>query len=114
MWLAPLERGNGSPWIGVVMSGLRLARRIGSVAALCVAAAGATRAQAQCAQRDTPNIIQPGNPLWALDKNVYPNSETNNATAAITAANPRSGLGSLELSTSGSLFDWAFFKRLFA
>ncbi len=96
------------------MSRNRLARVIGAVAALSFATAGAVRAQGGCVQRDTPNIIQPGNPLWALDKNVYPNSETNGATAAITGANPRSGLGSLELTTSGSLFDWAFFKRVAA
>ena len=96
------------------MSGLWLARVIGSVTALSIAAAGATRAEAQCVQRNTPNIIQPGDPTWTLDKNVYPNSETNGGTAAITATNPRSGLGSLQLSTSGSLFDWAFFKRVSA
>ena len=64
-----------------------------------------------CPSRDTPTLIYPGDPRWALDQNVYP-AESNLATAAITGANPRSGNGSLELSTSGSLFDWAFFQRL--
>jgi hypothetical protein len=63
-----------------------------------------------CSPRDTPNLIYPGDPRWLLDKNVYP-SAANLATAAITGTNPRSGNGSLELTTSGSLFDWAFFKR---
>src|ERR1041385_89071 len=106
MCLALLRDGTATLHIGVRMSGSRLARMIGSIAALSVAAAGATRAEAQCVQRDTPNIIQPGDPTWALDKNVYPNSETNGATPAIPATNPRSGLGSLQLSPSGSLFDW--------
>jgi hypothetical protein len=64
-----------------------------------------------CVQRDTPNLIYPGDPRWALDKNVYP-AAVNFATAAITGTNPRSGNGSLELTTTGSLFDWAFFKRV--
>ena len=66
-----------------------------------------------CTQRDTPNLIYPGDPAWALDKNVYP-ANVNLATAAITGTNPRSGNGSLELATTGSLFDWAFFKRVSA
>lgn len=64
-----------------------------------------------CAQRDTPNKILPGDPRWAADLNVYPN-QTNFATIGITGNNPRSGNGSLEATTSGSLFDWAFFQRL--
>jgi len=64
-----------------------------------------------CGPRDTPNKIFPGDPRWLLDKNVYP-VESNFATAVITPTNPRSGNGSLELTTSGSLFDWAFFKRI--
>ncbi|HEV8356257.1 MAG TPA: PEP-CTERM sorting domain-containing protein [Gemmatimonadales bacterium] len=95
------------------MMGRTRVRAIGLTAALCALAAGTARADGQqCVQRDTPNIIQPGNPLWAADLNVYPGGPTNNGTVDITATNPRSGLGSLELSTSGSLFDWAFFKRL--
>ncbi len=64
-----------------------------------------------CGQRDTPNLIFPGDPRWAADLNVYPN-QSNAGTVGITGNNPRSGNGSLELSTSGSLFDWAFFQRL--
>jgi len=79
--------------------------------AVTAGSASALRADVSCVQRNTPNIIQPGNPLWAKDLNVYPNA-SNNGTADITMSNPRSGLGSLELSTSGSLFDWAFFKRV--
>ncbi len=63
-----------------------------------------------CVQRDTPNKILPGNPSWAADLNVYPDA-VNSGTVAITGANPRSGNGSLEATTSGNLFDWAFFKR---
>src|SRR6266542_5882409 len=101
---------------GVEMSGTMLPRVIGVAAALCVAAAAPVWADApQCVQRDTPNIIEPGNPLWAADLNVYPNQcEANSGTVAITTHNPRSGLGSLALTTSGSLFDWAFFKRVSA
>ncbi|MGH7562060.1 MAG: PEP-CTERM sorting domain-containing protein [Gemmatimonadales bacterium] len=75
-----------------------------------MATAAPAGAQSFCAQRDTPTIIQPGDPRWLADFNVYP-SEVNHATVDITATNPRSGTGSLELTTSGSLFDWAFFKR---
>jgi hypothetical protein len=65
---------------------------------------------ASCVQRDTPNLILPGSPLWAADLNVYPDAD-NDGTVAITGANPRSGNGSLALTTTGNLFDWAFFKR---
>lgn len=86
------------------------------VAAALISLAAASTAEARdatCPQRDTPNIIQPGNPLWAKDLNVYPGqAETNNAALDITATNPRSGTGSLELTTTGDLFDWAFFKRV--
>lgn len=64
-----------------------------------------------CGPRDTPNLIFPGDPRWLLDKNVYPGTP-NLGSAAITPVNPRSGNGSLELTTTGSLFDWAFFKRV--
>lgn len=64
-----------------------------------------------CVARNTPDKIFPGDPRWAADLNVYPN-QTNNATVDITGNNPRSGNGSLELTTSGNLFDWAFFQRL--
>jgi len=82
--------------------------------ALGVAAVPSLRAQPAgeaCIQRDTPNLIFPGDPRWAADLNVYPDTP-NLATVAITSANPRSGNGSLDLTTSGSLFDWAFFKRV--
>ena len=80
-------------------------------AVLGTAAAGTAAAQSSCGQRDTPTIIQPGDPRWSVDLNVYPDDQ-NNATIGITTSNPRSGTGSLELSTSGSLFDWAFFERV--
>lgn len=64
-----------------------------------------------CGFRDTPNAIYPGNPTWAVDYNVYP-VEINASTVAINGANPRSGNGSLAVTTSGSLFDWGFFQRL--
>jgi hypothetical protein len=70
----------------------------------------AVHAVESCIQRDTPNIILPGDPTWAADLNVYPNA-VNSGTVAITADNPRSGDGSLALTTSGSLYDWAFFQR---
>jgi hypothetical protein len=80
-------------------------------AALFGGAAPALSAQDVCGQRDTPNLIFPGDPRWLVDKNVYP-SDVNLASVAITPTNPRSGNGSLELTTTGSLFDWAFFKRV--
>ena len=84
-----------------------------AVCALLMGAAGpawALPTSPSCIQRDTPNLIPPGDPIWAADLNVYP-SATNDGTVAITGDNPRSGNGSLALTTSGSLFDWAFFKR---
>src|SRR5262249_40232767 len=63
-----------------------------------------------CGPRDTPDLVFPGDPRWLLDKNVYP-AEINFGNAAITGTNPRSATGSLELTTTGSLFDWAFSKR---
>jgi hypothetical protein len=84
---------------------------LGSALLLLGAAAPLSAADPVCGPRDTPNLIFPGDPRWAIDKNVYP-AESNLATIAITAANPRSGNGSLELTTTGSLFDWAFFKRV--
>ncbi|HTL05874.1 MAG TPA: PEP-CTERM sorting domain-containing protein [Gemmatimonadales bacterium] len=71
----------------------------------------ARSANPSCVQQDTPNKILPGDPRWAADLNVYPNA-TNFGTVGITGNNPRSGNGSLEATTSGSLFDWAFFQRL--
>lgn len=94
------------------MSVRKLASRLVFAAALVAGGAASLAAQpAGCPERDTPNQIYPGDPRWALDLNVYP-STINFATAAITGTNPRSGNGSLELGTTGSLFDWAFFKRV--
>src|ERR1043166_711792 len=112
--LAPPSMWKALSLSGAAMSGIGFARVIGTAAALSVAAVATVRADAQCTQRDTPNIIAPGNPLWSADLNVYPQGESNSGTVAITQTNPRSGTGSLELTTAGSLFDWAFFKRVSA
>jgi len=93
------------------MSRINRFRLIAPLAALVVAGAAPVAAEGSCVQRNTPNTILPGDPRWAADLNVYPN-QTNFATVDITGNNPRSGNGSLELTTSGSLFDWAFFQRL--
>ena len=88
-------------------------RRAAVACALLLGAASPLRALAtsqNCVERDTPNQVFPGDPAWAADLNVYPNA-VNSGTIGITGANPRSGNGSLEATTSGSLFDWAFFKR---
>jgi hypothetical protein len=88
-------------------------RRMLALCALLLGAAGpmwALPTSPSCIQRDTPNLIFPGDPTWAADLNVYPDAG-NAGTVAITGDNPRSGNGSLALTTSGSLFDWAFFKR---
>jgi PEP-CTERM motif-containing protein len=87
------------------------ARVLCSALLLSGAAAPLFAAVPACGPRDTPTLIFPGDSRWAVDKNVYP-VESNLATIAITPANPRSGNGSLELATTGSLFDWAFFKRV--
>lgn len=86
---------------------------VSALVAAALVAGGSSRllAQSGCDARNTPNLIFPGDTRWALDKNVYP-AAVNFADAAITGANPRSGNGSLELTTTGSLFDWAFFKRV--
>jgi hypothetical protein len=81
---------------------------------IALALAGAVPLAAQgtgCGPRDTPNLIYPGDTRWKVDLNVYPTAN-NLGTVGITGTNPRSGNGSLELTTSGSLFDWAFFQRL--
>ena len=93
-------------WFGNRRHGL-----LGLGAVFCLAVARPLLAADSCGPRDTPNKIFPGDPRWALDKNVYP-AEQNFATAAITGTNPRSGNGSLEATATGSLFDWAFFKRV--
>jgi len=93
------------------MSAVRSGVRFLAVALLCGAAAPEAYAQAACGQRDTPSLVFPGDPRWLVDKNVYP-ADVNLAGIAITANNPRSGNGSLEVTTTGSLFDWAFFKRV--
>lgn len=89
---------------------MRMIRRLAISTAFWLAAASSVEAQTSCIQRDTPTIIQPGDYRWLADYNVYP-TDLNNGTVGITATNPRSGTGSLELTTSGSLFDWAFFQR---
>lgn len=93
------------------MAGIGSGLRWLAVAALLGGAAPELSAQAACGSRDTPNAIYPGDSRWLVDKNVYP-ADVNLATVAITGTNPRSGNGSLELTTTGSLFDWAFFKRV--
>ena len=87
---------------------LLLALLVGGAAPLAALGSGQS-----CGPRDTPVTILPGDPRWAADLNVYPD-QTNFGTVGITGTNPRSGNGSLELTTSGSLFDWAFFQRLAA
>ena len=94
------------------MSGIKPSRPVGLLLALVLGGAAPLAALDQsCGPRDTPNQILPGDPRWAADLNVYPD-QINSGTVAITGTNPRSGNGSLELTTSGSLFDWAFFQRL--
>jgi hypothetical protein len=95
------------------MNGSIILRGITATGALILGAVSPLLAQsgAGCAWRDTPNEILPGNPLWAVDLNTYPDA-SNQATVAITGANPRSGNGSLAVTTSGSLFDWGFFQRV--
>lgn len=91
------------------MLGTLSARHIIFSLAILAGAAGPLAAAdaGGCTLRDTPNQILPDDPRWSSTDNVY-----NLATVGITATNPRSGNGSLEMSTSSSLFDWAFFKRL--
>lgn len=98
------------------MSRIRSGRQFALLFALVLGGTAPLAAQGtgeSCGPRDTPNTILPGDPRWAADLNVYPN-QTNFGTVGITGNNPRSGNGSLELTTSGSLFDWAFFQRLAA
>src|SRR5688572_30853625 len=59
-------------------------RRMMAVCALLVGAAGpawALPTSPSCIQRDTPNLILPGDPTWAADLNVYPNA-SNDGTVA--------------------------------
>ncbi|MBV6520069.1 MAG: hypothetical protein MNPFHGCM_00174 [Gemmatimonadaceae bacterium] len=49
-------------------------------------------------------IITPGSGIWSGS------TRGSNGTVAITGMNPRSGNGSLELTTSGNPNDWAFFN----
>lgn len=49
-------------------------------------------------------IVTPSSGLWSAS------TRGSNGTVAITGANPRNGNGSLELTTSGDLNDWAFFN----
>lgn len=78
-----------------------------ALAVITAASARMAAADVGCVQRGTPHIISPGDPTWSSAGNLY-----NNGTLGITTTNPRNGTGSLELTTSGSLFDWAFFKRI--
>lgn len=74
---------------------IRGMERMVAVAVLLAAAAGPATAQTS---------VFPGNPFWTSD-------DRGAGFLAITGANPRSGNGSLELTTSGSLTDWAFYRR---
>jgi hypothetical protein len=67
--------------------------------------------QRVCPTGETTNLVYPGDPRWTPDYNATP-SPINQGTVGISGNNPRSGNGSLELTTSGSLFDWAFFKQI--
>ncbi len=94
------------------MSGYQAVRQGAILLALALGVTAPAMATGlSCGPRNTPNTILPGDPRWAADLNVYPD-QTNFGTVGITGNNPRSGTGSLELTTSGSLFDWAFFQRL--
>lgn len=90
-------------------STLSIRRTILSVALLAGTAGPLAASQGDaCTQRDTPNEIYPDDPRWSsADGNLQ-----GAGSAGITTTNPRSGEGSLELSTTGSIFDWAFFKRV--
>jgi hypothetical protein len=54
------------------MNGSTIFRSIAAAGALMIGAASSAFAQpgAECAWRDTPNEILPGNPLWAVDLNA--------------------------------------------
>lgn len=52
-----------------------------------------------------PNPVYPGDP-----NSGWTPSLMGSGAISITGTNPRSGNGSLEASTTGSLFDWSFFR----
>src|SRR5439155_3013773 len=57
-----------------------------------------------CTATGPQNLVYPGDPNWTADLRGAGNG-------AITGANPRSGNGSLELTTAAHLTDWAFIER---
>ena len=57
-----------------------------------------------CGHVGAANPIYPSNPQWGPEVQ-------GGAGVGITATNPRAGNGSLELSASGNLADWAFYRR---
>lgn len=69
--------------------------------ALAPSVAEATR---PCAHSGGPTAVYPGNPNWTADARA-------SASGFISAANPRTGNASLQLGTTGDLFDWAFYLR---
>jgi len=78
----------------------------GLTAALAAVLLGASRAEAQgCDQRAMPNPVYPGDPGSAWAPSVM-----GSGAIGITGTNPRSGNGSLEAWTTGSLLDWSFFR----
>ena len=82
---------------------LLIAAALGSCALL---PATRVEAQASCLQRDMPNFIYDSDPLspWKV-------SLIGSGMISINAVNPRSGNGSLDAWTTGSLDDWSFFRR---
>jgi hypothetical protein len=66
--------------------------------------AWAYRPGSNCSAAGPQTLIYPGSPLWTPDIR-------GGATAAITGVNPRSGNGSLDLTTNSSLTDWGFYRR---
>ncbi len=57
-----------------------------------------------CSHSGSPTPIYPSNPVWGPEVQ-------GGATVGITGTNPRAGNGSLELTASGNLADWAFYRR---
>lgn len=57
-----------------------------------------------CGHTGSANPIYPSNPTWGPEVQ-------GGASVGITGTNPRAGNGSLELSASGNLVDWAFYRR---
>lgn len=59
----------------------------------------------ECVQRTMPNTVYAGDPASAWAPSLM-----GGGSIDITGNNPRSGNGSLEAGTTGSLFDWSFFR----